>query len=192
MRKIDILLAIDEKGIIDHNIYSKDSANPELVDSKYIRVLTYDGDGKPVVDNTTVDILDDTGGKHFEYALKLSGIRKDDNIRWRGISLSPVDTAYYAVLTKFVPDKDNFDSYTQYIDRTALKTQSNNMQVFDENGMLTLKENVPKNYWLNVVIRNAPNSPESVILSYTGNFTVYNAEKVVGYCQWKHNLILSN
>ncbi|MDE1474096.1 AidA/PixA family protein [Xenorhabdus bovienii] len=173
MSNIDIVVAIDEKAIVDNNQYSNNVNKAALVDSKYIHVMTYDGNS--VVDN-------------FGNELRLLSIRSGDNIRWRGSSLSPVDVPYSAILNSFVPD--DLVLYGQYIDRTTRKIQINKMPVADVYGGVEMMD-VSNNYWLNVVIKNAPPSPQSVRLSYTGNFTIYNADKVVGYCQWKHTLVLS-
>ncbi|MDE9519842.1 inclusion body family protein [Xenorhabdus bovienii] len=176
MSNIDIIVAIDEKAIYDHNQYTNDFNKPALVDSKYIHVLTYAGNGVAVTDNS---------GKE----LKLSSINSGDNIRWKIISLSPVDVHYYTILTSVVPD--NHDLYTQYIDRTVNKIQSNKMPVADGYGGIDIKD-VTEHYWLNVVKKSVPSAPQVIRLSYVGNFILYREDVVLGYCRWKHNLTLSN
>ncbi|PHM23033.1 AidA/PixA family protein [Xenorhabdus budapestensis] len=169
---IDILVAIDEKVIVRENQYNKNPSKPELVDSKYVHVMTYDE-----------SLITDNHGEQ----LTLLSIARGDQIRWRGISLSPVDSPYSAILTSFLPD--NVADYDEYLSRATRKPLSKNVPVVQAGTGNIGFQVVPNDYWLSEVKKSPVTQP--VTLPSTGYFTIYDqTSQPIGYCKWHHTLVL--
>ncbi|MDE9463481.1 AidA/PixA family protein [Xenorhabdus bovienii] len=172
MADFNIFIGIDEKAIVRESEYSNNPAAGEFIDSRFIHVMTYNEDS----------VVDNHGDK-----LSLLSVKRSDNIIWRAMSLSPVDSPYSSILTSLEPE--DVISYSNYVKRAVRKIQDKTEAVaIDDKGTIDFKP-VPNNYWLSAVQNSPPAT--SVSLPYTGRFTIYNGATPIGYCQWKHILILT-
>ncbi|MDE1491980.1 AidA/PixA family protein [Xenorhabdus bovienii] len=169
----NILIGIDVDAIAEYNQFSSNMQAPKLIDPTLnpIHMLTYNG--KSVTDN-------------YASSITVSPVSKDDVILWSGVSLSPVNSPYSALITSFKADDPLIISYN--LDSLLSVQGSKPVPYSDAGGNRTVTM-VPFNYW-QATVKAAPDSP--VNIGYTGKFTLYNKDKLLGYCQWKYTLILKS
>ncbi|MDE9486040.1 AidA/PixA family protein [Xenorhabdus bovienii] len=168
----NILIGIDVDAIAEYNQFSSNMQAPKLIDPTLnpIHMLTYNGTS--VTDN-------------YASSITVSPVSKDDVILWSGVSLSPVNSPYSALITSFKADDSRIISYN--LDSLLSKQGKRPVPYSNESGNSVTM--VPFNYW-RATVKTAPDLPVSI--GYTGKFTLYNEDTIVGFCQWKYTLILKS